>query len=699
MPNIIINPNSGIIEFNTGSASGSAFDSSLQGASRLEFQNSGELNLTSLGTGVADKFTIDGSNGRLLTVNNTVTGSIFSVNDVAGLPIVEVFSDDRVVMGQYATDALVVSGSGVSFATPPTVNGNPVITGSSSSEGDTLQTVTDRGATTTNSIHLDSNSAQLQFGDANNMQIFHNSAKGEINVSAGDFEIDSAGDIILDAEGNDILFKDAGSTFGKITNNSQNLEIHASTNDKDIVFKGFDNGAAITAMTIDMSEGGNVGIGTNNPHALLEVSNNSDDATLIVSNKTNGANGAYLRLLEAGTDFNTYGYLGGYIQYDGNNNLINIGRHNVNGTTFSDDIPAISIKRSDGNVGIGITGPAQKLHVNGNAIVGGVVQANYFEGTAGTRSYFNGKVGIGTTNPEQELHVYQGNTKLESVNGSDVSLQLGRSDNANLWNFNHAGADLRIFNNGGNGYDILFGVNGGGSTINNKVGIGTAVPSQALDIVGYLSMANTRSNNTQKIARQLVPEYNNSHGAFLAFMGTSNVSSNVISYGGGTSSADAATEMRFYTASSVNTTIGTERMRISNGGNVGIGVTNPSYTLQVGGSIVGSSKSFLIKHPTKEGKQLLHACIEGPENGVYFRGKSTSSILEMPDYWIGLVHIDSMTVDITAIGPNQDLYVESIAENGEITVGSNTDEPLNYFYVVYGERKDIDKLEIEINKP
>ena len=120
MPNIIINPNSGIIEFNTGSASGSAFDSSLQGASRLEFQNSGELNLTSLGTGVADKFTIDGSNGRLLTVNNTVTGSIFSVNDVAGLPIVEVFSDDRVVMGQYATDALVVSGSDVSFANLPT---------------------------------------------------------------------------------------------------------------------------------------------------------------------------------------------------------------------------------------------------------------------------------------------------------------------------------------------------------------------------------------------------------------------------------------------------------------------------------------------------------------------------------------------------------------------------------------------------
>ena len=126
MPNILIDPKSGFLEFNTGSASGSAFDASLSGAARFAFRNSGELNLTTLGTGVADKFTVDGSNGRLLTVNNTVTGSIFSVNDVAGLPIVEVFSNDRVVMGQYATDALVVSGSNVTFGKLPTISGNPV---------------------------------------------------------------------------------------------------------------------------------------------------------------------------------------------------------------------------------------------------------------------------------------------------------------------------------------------------------------------------------------------------------------------------------------------------------------------------------------------------------------------------------------------------------------------------------------------
>lgn len=71
----------------------------------------------------------------------------------------------------------------------------------------------------------------------------------------------------------------------------------------------------------------------------------------------------------------------------------------------------------------------------------------------------------------------------------------------------------------------------------------------------------------------------------------------------------------------------------------------------------------------------------------------------MPDYWVGLVHIDSMTVDITAIGPNQDLYVDSILDNGNVTIGSNTESPLNYFYAIYGERKDIGKLEIEIDDP
>jgi hypothetical protein len=140
-------------------------------------------------------------------------------------------------------------------------------------------------------------------------------------------------------------------------------------------------------------------------------------------------------------------------------------------------------------------------------------------------------------------------------------------------------------------------------------------------------------------------------------------------------------------------------MRVTNEGRVGIGTQSPGYKLEVNGSIVGTSKSFVIDHPTQTGKKLMHACIEGPENGVYFRGKSQDSGIQAPEYWSGLVDIDSMTVDVTPIGPNQSIYVDRIEDNGDVYVGANTNEPLNYFYVIYGERKDIDKLEIVKDAP
>jgi len=134
-------------------------------------------------------------------------------------------------------------------------------------------------------------------------------------------------------------------------------------------------------------------------------------------------------------------------------------------------------------------------------------------------------------------------------------------------------------------------------------------------------------------------------------------------------------------------------------GNItGSGGANPT-NISIDGTLEAAVKSFVIPHPTRPGNKLKYGVLEGPEHAVYFRGRSNLNIITMPDYWEGLVDLNTMTVDITAIGANQNIYVDSIAENGDVTVGSNTDEPLNYFYVVYGERKDIDKLEIEIIKP
>jgi len=57
---------------------------------------------------------VQGSQGQLFSVVDELSGSLMSVNDISGLPILEVFSDDTVVMGTYGTPGLTVSGSSAS---------------------------------------------------------------------------------------------------------------------------------------------------------------------------------------------------------------------------------------------------------------------------------------------------------------------------------------------------------------------------------------------------------------------------------------------------------------------------------------------------------------------------------------------------------------------------------------------------------
>ena len=133
-------------------------------------------------------------------------------------------------------------------------------------------------------------------------------------------------------------------------------------------------------------------------------------------------------------------------------------------------------------------------------------------------------------------------------------------------------------------------------------------------------------------------------------------------------------------------------------GYVGIGTTNPQYLLDVSGTIRANhvtaiTKSFLIEHPTKPGKQLRYASLEGPENGVYIRGITTDNEIELPEYWAELVDLRSITVDLTALKyPQPNLYVEKITSRS-IKIGS--DRPVMASYTVYGERKDVPKLEVE----
>jgi hypothetical protein len=81
-------------------------------------------------------------------------------------------------------------------------------------------------------------------------------ANKKIKVDSGDLTLDVPGDIVLDADGANVTFKDGGTSVLDISNSSTDAVLTVSTQDKDLIIKGDDGGAAITALTVDMSAAG-----------------------------------------------------------------------------------------------------------------------------------------------------------------------------------------------------------------------------------------------------------------------------------------------------------------------------------------------------------------------------------------------------------------------------------------------------------
>ena len=113
-------------------------------------------------------------------------------------------------------------------------------------------------------------------------------------------------------------------------------------------------------------------------------------------------------------------------------------------------------------------------------------------------------------------------------------------------------------------------------------------------------------------------------------------------------------------------------------------------TMSASGAFTAVTKSFDIAHPTKESMRLRYGSLEGPENGVYIRGKSTDKNISLPDYWIGLVDQSTITVQLTAIGSGTVFVKDTL--NDSVIIGGTAKE---YFYTIYAERKDVDKLIVE----
>ena len=118
--------------------------------------------------------------------------------------------------------------------------------------------------------------------------------------------------------------------------------------------------------------------------------------------------------------------------------------------------------------------------------------------------------------------------------------------------------------------------------------------------------------------------------------------------------------------------------------------------VSAGGVTLTSRKDFDIPHPTKDGWRLRHVCLEGPEAGVYYRGRLTNdTMINLPEYWDGLVDPATITVSLTQIGSSQDLIVDAIQWGKRIKVRSGTAANIDCYFLVHAERKDGERLIVE----
>jgi hypothetical protein len=252
---------------------------------------------------------------------------------------------------------------------------------------------------------------------------------------------------------------------------------------------------------------------------------------------------------------------------------------------------------TDGNVGIGTPTPTEKLHLksttsgsfirfedNGGSGVYVGARSNDLEFYAGGSEKMvilsGGNVGIGATSPGQKLEV-SGNTYVTGyvqANSALIGNKVISSVNYATFGSNSTAAGVALSRdwNPGTYPDLIINPSG-------NVGIGTTLPTTALTIRKAIPAAPSSYGLQASMVefKSYYPGYDTETVKSAIYSGVSDQTTLQTTKG----------YMSFWTSSEINPAAQnlTEKMRIEANGNVGIGVTSPSYKLDVSGNIRSST--------------------------------------------------------------------------------------------------------------
>jgi hypothetical protein len=200
-----------------------------------------------------------------------------------------------------------------------------------------------------------------------------------------------------------------------------------------------------------------------------------------------------------------------------------------------------------------------------------------------------GNIGVGTGTPVLDMHVSTSDTpaiRLEQNNSGGFTAQT--------WDIGANEANFFVRDVTG-GSRLSFRIRPGAPTssidvaASGNVGINNGSPGSTLDVSGNVltlgsdSGATTRTNATIKLNRLALPPFTTGNLNFGVLNAASTSTENIVGIGGGASGLSASTTILFSTAANNNTDTGTERMRITSIGRVGIGTNAPDQLLSVNG--------------------------------------------------------------------------------------------------------------------